>query len=170
MLTRVYRTTDPTVNVLDLSILCMLWPERVRLEALPGHVNLSDFGASDRPLEGRPVESHVSHHATESERNNEDWCRLVCASPRKSGSPVSARLGDKGLIPLAAFTLGAPCWLALTPPECPDHQAADRDEENRQEPFVKGTLEGPPRLLRRGNFLERLAAHRNIWALCGVAA
>ncbi len=60
------------------------------------------------------------------------------------------------------------------PPDRPDKQAADRDEEYRQQPFVKEPLEREGELLHRRG-LDRgspgcIAFHQIGSTVCGLAA
>jgi hypothetical protein len=47
------------------------------------------------------------------------------------------------------------------PPDRPNHDAADRDEKERQEPFVEQLLESFGGFRCRGDFLRRAGFHRN---------
>ena len=59
---------------------------------------------------------------------------------------------------------------ALSSPDCPADQAADRDENNWQEPLVEEPLQGPGYVFYRGDFLRGGVFHRKRCTLCGVAA
>ena len=60
------------------------------------------------------------------------------------------------------------------PPDRPDKQAADRDEQNRERPFVNEPLNRKGDLLCRRSFyhgfLDCIALHQTDSAVCGLAA